>query len=161
MINSNTKHDITYFLALEFFVVLIANLVLFSTAFIFGGENNINKMASSVNGSFEPYYAIALTINSFIGVFILWIAVNTNLKYKKFLIDAASNLYDMFCSILRLAGGFLVIFPILYFLMEGSSRSLPFFLFYGCLAIAESAFFMWFKNVIFTRKNRELKGGFY
>ena len=144
-----------YFI-IELSLAVLSSLILLFLTYFLDGSTGIQKIFSGINDQFKPTNYINIGILVFIGLCLSGANYFFNLSSKFILSKVSQGLLDIGINILRLAGGILISFPILYICFEGYTNTLIEFGFYGFAAVAEAALFSSIKDKIETKKNRKI-----
>lgn len=141
----NIKLYFQYLYSEMLLAVLSSAMIIFLTYWL-DGDNGVIKIFDSANEMFEFSWMLALGTLFLISLILLVITHLFNLKHKFVIRKTAHGLYDFGLSLLRIGGGYLVVFPLLYLFVEGYITKLLGFFLVGFIALAESAFFSWFRD---------------
>lgn len=141
----NIKLYFQYLYSEILLAALSSSVIIFLTYWL-DGANGVTKIFDSANGMFEFSWMLALGILFLISLLLLIIIHLFNLKHKFVIRKTAHGLYDFGLSLLRIGGGYLIVFPLLYLFVDGYIPKLWSFFLIGFIALAESAFFSWFRD---------------
>lgn len=153
----NILKQIWPFFKIEFCIVIIINCIFMGLTYSFKGVKGVEGIIDSLNDQYDGIGIGATCFSLFIGL-LLWILYRFfNFKSKTTLRAISEGLVDTLIAFLRLAGGVLLSFTLLYLFVEGMAKVLIAFTYYGFLVIGESAFLAWLKYKMYSRPDRPLK----
>lgn len=134
-------NDFFNFFILELILnVIISTTLIFLTYFI-NGSTGVEALVDGLSSLTNFANLTTFIVLFIISLCLFFFKYYFNFKHKSHLAFLANQLFDYCLGLLRISGGFLIAFTILYLVFEGTSILLSKFIFWGILAIIEVSIF--------------------